>query len=277
MPDCSKPTTLSKVGPNHRAFVFLEVLFCMPTAILIDGAFLIKRSRNLSYKYPKGLSHEEVDAICYDPKKVATYIFEYALSHLSSRGDSEERKLYRIFFYDCPPAQYKGHNPISKVAYDSTKTDEYKFRTELHSELKKLRKVALRFGEVTHANWTYKNRVIQDLLKGKKTLEEITESDVELSFRQKGVDMKIGIDISSLTLKKQVKQIILIAGDADFVPAAKLARREGIDFILDPMGLDINDNLFEHIDGLKSPRKDLVWPKKKEASTKPQKRTRKSC
>ncbi|MFD2722216.1 NYN domain-containing protein [Ignatzschineria indica] len=49
--------------------------------------------------------------------------------------------------------------------------------------------------------------------------------------------MKIGIDISSLTLKKLVKQIILIAGDADFVPAAKLARREGIDFILDPMGL----------------------------------------
>lgn len=251
----------------------------MPTAILIDGAFLIKRSRSLSYKYPKGLTPSEVDAICYDAKKVATYIFEYALSHLNSRGDNEERRLYRIFFYDCPPAQFKGHNPISKAAYDSTKTDEYKFRTELHAELKKLRKVALRFGQVTHTNWTYKSRVIQDLLKGKKTLEEVTENDVELSFRQKGVDMKIGIDISSLTLKKQVKQIILIAGDADFVPAAKLARREGIDFILDPMGLDINDDLFEHIDGLKSPRKDLVWPAKREGSNghkRPKKTTKKT-
>ncbi len=28
----------------------------------------------------------------------------------------------------------------------------------------------------------------------------------------------------------QIDQIILIAGDSDFVPAAKLARREGIDF-----------------------------------------------
>jgi len=29
-----------------------------------------------------------------------------------------------------------------------------------------------------------------------------------------------------------VSKIILIAGDSDFVPASKLARREGIEFIL---------------------------------------------
>ena len=34
--------------------------------------------------------------------------------------------------------------------------------------------------------------------------------------------------------------------------AAKLARREGIDFVLDPMWAKIDDELFEHIDGLKS-------------------------
>lgn len=62
--------------------------------------------------------------------------------------------------------------------------------------------------------------------------------------------MRIGVDIASL--KKQVDQIILMAGDSDFVPAAKLARREGIDFILDLMWSDIKDDLFEHIDGLKS-------------------------
>lgn len=64
--------------------------------------------------------------------------------------------------------------------------------------------------------------------------------------------MKIGLDIASITLKKQVDQIILIAGDSDFVPAAKLARREGIDFILDPMWNPIKPHLFEHIDGLRS-------------------------
>ena len=36
------------------------------------------------------------------------------------------------------------------------------------------------------------------------------------------------------------------------MPAAKLARREGIDFILDPMWNAISPDLFEHIDGLKT-------------------------
>ena len=49
-----------------------------------------------------------------------------------------------------------------------------------------------------------------------------------------------------------IDQIVLITGDSDFVPAAKLARVEGIDFIVDSMGMKINDNLIEHIDGLRS-------------------------
>ncbi len=64
--------------------------------------------------------------------------------------------------------------------------------------------------------------------------------------------MRIGVDIASLTLKKQVDQIVLVAGDADFVPAAKLARREGVDFILDPMWQSVPPSLNEHIDGLRS-------------------------
>ena len=70
--------------------------------------------------------------------------------------------------------------------------------------------------------------------------------------------MRIGIDIASLAFKKQVDQIVLISGDSDFVPAAKQARREGIDFILDPMRSPIKEDLFEHIDGMrtKAPKKD---------------------
>ena len=67
----------------------------------------------------------------------------------------------------------------------------------------------------------------------------------------------IGRKQGPLAYKKQVDQIILISGDSDFVPAAKLARREGIDFILDPMYAEIRDDLFEHIDGLES-----HWKKK---------------
>ena len=70
--------------------------------------------------------------------------------------------------------------------------------------------------------------------------------------------MRIGIDITSLAYEQIVDQIILIAGDSDFVPAAKLARRKGIDFILDPFNQQIQSDLFEHIDGLESHWKEFA-------------------
>lgn len=59
-----------------------------------------------------------------------------------------------------------------------------------------------------------------------------------------------GLDIASLSIKKLVQKIVLISGDSDFVPAAKLARREGIYFILDPMRNPIKEDLKEYIDWL---------------------------
>ena len=90
---------------------------------------------------------------------------------------------------------------------------------------------------------------------------------VRLDLRQKGVDMRIGLDIASITLKRQASTIILVAGDADFVPAAKLARREGVQFILDPLWQSVSNDLFEHIDGLQTV---LKRPEKKEAVAKNQ-------
>lgn len=239
----------------------------MPTAILIDGAYFIKRLRG---QYGKDVG--------YDSKKTAKIIFECALQHLTKKNKSrndknrtnanhtpnnnlhtyepeEQEQLYRIFFYDCPPLDFKGHNPVTNRAVDFSKTEEYKFRVALHTELKKKRKVALRLGHISkHKSWTLKPDVIAKIIKNRDDLSEIiiNDSDVDMSFKQKGVDMRIGLDIASLTLKRFVRRIILIAGDADFVPAAKLARREGIDFILDSLDMDVPDDLFEHIDGMKS-------------------------
>ena len=64
--------------------------------------------------------------------------------------------------------------------------------------------------------------------------------------------MRLGLDIASITLKRQASIIILVTGDSDFVPAAKLARREGVRVILDPLWQSVRDSLFEHIDGLYS-------------------------
>ena len=89
-----------------------------------------------------------------------------------------------------------------------------------------------------------------------ETMRELCPNDVYLGLRQKGVDMRIGLDIASMTLKHQVDTLILVTGDSDFVPAAKLARREGVEFLLDPLWQQVSDELNEHVDGVVS-----VFPK----------------
>lgn len=214
----------------------------MKTAVLIDGAFFIKRIRALK------LAQDP-----YDAARFADLAFSYALLHLNHKisGKGHTDDLYRIFFYDCVPFEKKMHNPISGRAVDFSKTPEAQFRHKLHTELKNKRKLALRLGKLSdNAAWTLKPDVMAAVLKNPAT--PITENDVVLDIKQKGVDMRIGLDISSITLKKQAEKIILFSGDSDFVPAAKLARREGIDFILDPMWNHIPTDLMEHIDGLQT-------------------------
>jgi len=120
-------------------------------------------------------------------------------------------------------------------------------------ELKRKRKVALRLGHLSDfAEWRIRPQFTKGLVRGEIDPKQLEANAVTYEMKQKGVDMKIGIDIATLAFKQLVGKIILIAGDADFIPAAKLARREGIDFVLDPMWSHIHPDLYEHIDGLDS-------------------------
>lgn len=210
------------------------------TAILVDGGFFIKRYRNL-YKIKNP-----------NPERTANDLWEMCLRHLTQAKDVEY-DLYRIFYYDCLPYSKKQHNPLTSKCIDFKKTDQYIFQCNFFEELKKKRKVALRLGILEDRNrWMIKPSKTKELLSKKISVDDLKQDDVQFDFKQKMVDIKIGLDIASITLKKQVNQIILISGDSDFVPAAKLARREGIDFLLDPMWNPIKPHLFEHIDGLVS-------------------------
>ncbi len=160
--------------------------------------------------------------------------------------------MYRIFYYDCPPIEKNVYHPITKKPVNLSRTPEHDWTLQFFDELRHMRKFALRLGRLSenelHYNIKYES--FKKLISGALRVEDLTENDLKLNIEQKGVDMRIGIDIASLAYKKQVQQIILISGDSDFVPAAKQARREGIDFILAPMGATIKPDLFEHIDGL---------------------------
>jgi uncharacterized LabA/DUF88 family protein len=212
----------------------------MPTAILVDGGFFLR-----CYQHLKGNC---------SPSVAASDLHRMCLEHLRQKDAQSKRKLYRIFFYDCPPLQKKAHNPVSKKAVDFSKTPTAGWRLAFHEALLKKRKVALRLGYLNDrtGHWIIKPDRLKELLAGKIPLSALVPDDVKYDVKQKGVDMRIGLDIASLCFKKQVDQIVLVAGDSDFVPAAKLARREGVDFILDPMWNNIHDDLHEHIDGMRS-------------------------
>lgn len=210
----------------------------MPTAVLVDGGFFLYRYRAL-----RGSS---------TPDTAARDLHRMCLRHL--RESEGTRKLYRIFYYDCPPLSKKVHHPISGKAIDLSRTETAQWRLAFHEELRKKRKVALRLGYLNDrsGHWEIRPETLKALLNRRIGVGDIKEHEVKYEVRQKGVDMRIGLDIASMAFKRQVDQIILVAGDSDFVPAAKLARREGIDFILDPMWASIRGDLHEHIDGLRS-------------------------
>ena len=220
------------------------------TAILVDGGFYRKRAARFWGKKKAEERSKELNAYC--------------MAHLNDHHRQEDRQLYRIFYYDCEPVGRRSvYHPLTRKNIDLDKSETYAWMVTFLNELRRRRKFALRLGTLSSQSYyNLRPDVTRKLLAGTRKLEDLTEDDFLFVSQQKGVDMRIGIDIASLAYKKQADQIILIAGDSDFVPAAKLARREGIDFILDPMWAEIKPDLFEHIDGLKS-----QWRKKEEANS----------
>ncbi len=212
-------------------------------AILVDGAFYLKH-------HDKYFEQTAADAVAKD-------LLNHCLKHIyNKQGQNHEKReqerLYRIFFYDCAPLTKKIHHPLTNKLIDFGKSSTAVFRNDLHQQLKQTRNLALRLGFLDEKNARWK---IKDPKKEKKFIagnlnEDLEESDIVYYAQQKSVDMKIGLDIAAMSYKKMVNKIVLISGDSDFIPAAKLARREGIEFILDPMRTMIKPDLQEHIDGL---------------------------
>ena len=68
-------------------------------------------------------------------------------------------------------------------------------------------------------------------------------------FKQKSVDMKIGLDIAWMSGKRIVDKLVLVAGDSDFISPIKFARKEGLIVYLLTLGqTKIKRELYEHAD-----------------------------
>jgi uncharacterized LabA/DUF88 family protein len=190
-------------------------------AILIDGGFVKRRIR---------------------PFNAAA--LQAFVGTLKSAPELVNMRLHRIYFYDAQPMEGVIRRPLAGGDLDLGASPTASRNKMLHSTLIREPFFALRYGELAHNGWRLKSRVMNS----SAASATITAADLEPNIQQKGVDMRIGLDIASLTLKKLVDVIVLVTGDSDFVPAMKFARREGAQLFLVPLGHGIKQSMHEHAD-----------------------------
>lgn len=234
-----------------------SVIKSKTTAVLVDLSFFIERYN--THKHLKDMTPDEL------AKRLKDYVFE------SVRRN--EDFLYRIYVYDCEPLNKNVPMPPLKANGDKSKnlskTSTYNFRSKLLQCLRRQPYFAIRLGDIDENSfqWKIKNYdKFKQLLRKEIDVDDLSDDDFVLDIRQKGVDIKIGLDIATLSNKHLVEKIILITADSDFIPAIKHARREGVIVQLDPMHLpetQIKKGLLEHIDILSSvfPNKNTPYKK----------------
>jgi uncharacterized LabA/DUF88 family protein len=192
-------------------------------AILIDGGFFVQRFKqiNVTKNCP---TRENVEALITDIiKQVQT-----------KTGSHSTDTLLRTFYYDCQPFAKTIKN-IQGKSIDFSLSAVYATQMAYLNSLKTIDQFALRLGQLSFGGWklnTYK-----------------PVSPPYPDFNQKGVDMKIGLDMAWMAGRKTVDKIALVTGDSDFISPIKLARREGILIYLFTLGAKtLKSELTEHAD-----------------------------
>lgn len=181
--------------PVHsgRAFQF----GCMKAAILIDGGYLRVLARKAGFDY--------------DPELIE----RTALACL----DSEAEKLHRILYYDCAPYMGKQKLPVTGEETVWEGSDQW-LRVLASKDYFAVRRGVIKFRGFRLRKIPYQPE------------RALVDGDFEAVFEQKGVDMRLGLDIATLSEKRIVERIVLLSGDTDCVPAMKHARKAGLQVVI---------------------------------------------
>lgn len=143
--------------------------------------------------------------------------------------------LLRVLYYDCAPYNGTVKLPVSGQDKEFKASDGW-----LH-ELARKDHFAIRLGVLKFRGFRPRHIPIGP--------QNLTDSDFKPIFEQKGVDMKIGLDIAQFSENRSVDRIILCTQDTDCVPAMKYARRSGLQVVLIRFpNSHIAPELLEHAD-----------------------------
>lgn len=158
-------------------------------------------------------------------------------------------ELVRIFFYHAEPFDGTVELPVSGVNFDFKTTNEYSKKKDFLKKLSLKDYVAIRRGKTIFTKWDLNNSVI-DKFRADPTYT-VTDDDYSANIQQKGVDIKIGLDVAWISEHNEIAKLVLVTADSDFVPAMKFARREGVQIVVGqykPYTAFLSHDFREHAD-----------------------------
>ena len=170
----------------------------MKIAVLIDGGYL----RSICQKEGMVYNNDFIESFSY-------------------RCIAPEEQLFRIYYYDAPPFVGTVKTPVSgeNLVFED--------KSGWIKHLSQKEKFAVRTGRLAFRGFKLKKEKFEFI-----DQEKLTDQHFRPIFEQKGVDMRIGLDIATLSNNKIVDRIALVSGDADIEPALKYGRIAGVQTVL---------------------------------------------
>ena len=196
-------------------------------ALLLDGGFVIKKLQQANRKFPTA---DDISEFC---------------DTVSAQDSLHELDLLRRYFYHATPATEIVTNPLDGSKTDLAKTPVSRAHRSLIDKVEMLPQFTVRLGEAVAQDWRLGSAAMAALSRQQRA---IASNDLVPNISQKGVDLRIGLDIARLSLQQMVRASVVVTGDSDLVPAFKFARREGVLVYLVPMGHGVRRELRAHAD-----------------------------
>jgi uncharacterized LabA/DUF88 family protein len=196
-------------------------------AILLDGAFVIKKLQGSLRHFPEAA---DIETVC---------------EHIKIHPALADFSLLRVYFYHAPPAKDELVNPLNHAFTNLATTKIHAQHERLIDTLELRPDFALRLGETVTHEWRLGTSAMKSLMKNPRPVQA---SDLVPNVAQKGVDLRIGLDIARLALRGMISTIVVVTGDSDLIPAFKFARREGIRLYLAHLNHGVRRELKAHTD-----------------------------
>lgn len=156
----------------------------------------------------------------------------------------KQEELVRVFYYDCRPYQGEAQLPVSGEAY------HFKSGGGWLDELAGRDFLCVRTGMLKFRGW--KPKMLPMPTNG------LTDQHFRPDFEQKGIDLRLGLDLAQVIEKRAADRVVLVAADTDLIPAMSLARTSSVQLIgVDFPNSPLHGEILSHFDVMR----EVEWPK----------------